>query len=352
MKKRVLIIQPSGIGDLIQIYPLIEILGLNENYQVDILIKNPQLDTIFKETNFFENIIQFNEIKTIQLFKPSIIKKWKKLKGNYDITISLFPGRGLYSALLKKLIGAKIRVGHKYRFKIFKNISTFLTTSINLERKHLLEINYDIFKAAGLLDDISLRDIKRDISWKIPEQYKNLGANFLKNKIGFNNLIGFYPGGNAEFKRWDYSKWNEFILKSAKKYPNKKFLLFFGPDEKSIFHLFDIYNDINNIFIVNNQSFETVLGIMSFLDFFVGNDGGLTHTFSLFNRPQITIFGATDHEYASPMNSKNVNILPKNKDFKPIWIPYDGFIFPEIDNMINEIAVEDILNATEILIKG
>lgn len=351
-KRKILVTQPSGIGDCIQFLPLFKYIHTYNNVEIDILIKNKQLEDILIPTGFFRRIIYMPEVLTKDLIFNSKTKKIiKELKREqYDVALSTFPCRGIYSALLMKLCGIPVRAQHIYKFKVFEKTALFVTHFCEVERKHLIYNNYALFREAGVLPKGI--DIKEESVWKVTSEVAGRTATLLKEyfvDINENSkTIGVYPGGNAEFKRWSNSNWLSVIEWIEKEHPGFKIFVFIGPDEKILLPIFKMY-ERENMKVVFDRSFTDILSLLNGMTLFIGNDGGLSHVYSLFNKPQITLFGATDYAYAYPINPNSEIVLP-DKD-APIWVPYKLFIKPESENVLNTITAQKVIDKLDGVIK-
>lgn len=339
---KILIIALSGIGDLIMAFPMINILKKNyPDSKVDFLVAPRGTKELLENQPFVNEIFVLKSQSVKDLFLDNNVGKLiTQLKLiNYEIAITIYPSQGIFSALLMKLIGVKIRIQHKYNFKLFKNINWFLTYSPKIEDKHSVYINLDLTKNLN----IKYTNKNTQYSYYLTEEEIEFANKFLdKNNLEGKFIIGIHPGGKNDmvWKRWDINNWQKLISLFNTNYKNKiKFLIFLGPDEIEYEKYFQ---NFENIVVVKNIPLKNTISLISKCNYFISNDSGLSHCASLFNIPQSVIFGGTSYIHTVPFSDKVNVITPYN--YEVFYIPYYGFI-KKPKNLLANLAPETVFKS-------
>ena len=320
MVKKILIYNSGGgLGDTIQLFPLI--LSLKNHF------KSSDFYYLGAHENHFLNKLKdFNiNIKTLDLnlkyfgfrwwhlFKTS--SRFSKLNlDKFDLIIDL------QSKMRNTLILKRIPTNYfysstlKYNFcSIKKNYSsnTDISKEIILNLEKFLDINIKLI-------DFNIDNL--DISFI--EEAKKLLPN--------NNYIGFSltQGNKYRKKSWPI---DNFIVLAQRIEKNNKIPVFFVEKNNS-----EIIDKIklaipNALFPEHNSSLASpalVAALSSRLTKAISIDNGIMHMMSLSNVPMIILFGPTNSEKFAP-NKKNITILDSKKIYK--------------SNDITKITTEDIL---------
>ena len=226
MTKKILIINPFGIGDVIFSTPLIEALkryypdsyiGYICNRRVAGLVNtNPNLNKVFVyEKDEYRDIWRKSKIRCL-IKILSFLKSIRKERFDISIDLSL----NYQYSMFMKIIGIKKRAGFNYRDR-----GRFLTDKVTIESfdyKHVVEYYLDVLRLLGI--DTS----KMSLSPKIYASQESLkfGDRFLEdNKISKEDiLIGVVPGCGASWgidaslRRWDRENFAELANKLIDEY--------------------------------------------------------------------------------------------------------------------------------------
>jgi ADP-heptose:LPS heptosyltransferase len=352
---KALILIMSGIGNAVTTVPIIDNLN-KKGYKVDLLVNS---NTVKK---FFENYSEVNAVYKLN-FDFLIFSTLKNLqKNNYDYSMTIYPSQGSVSALILYMINSKIRVQNscsyfsKYMGMKLKRPLRIL--DLQITDKIFLSKNYKITgkkHAVHIMNDMleNLKTSEKDLKLYYTLNHNQLefsetfwNSKNLKNKF----VIGLHTGtsGKPPFKDWPLEKWEELLLKINSNYPEFKFLLFIGPDEKEHVTYFNELK-VPNLDFAKNLNISETISLISKCNFFISADSGLAHCASLFEIPQITMFGPVDYEYIQPF-SKNCKILvPEN--YSSVYTPHEGFVSKPIECMEN-LNVNTVFEEFEKLISG
>ena len=354
-KKRILIINPFGIGDVVFSTPLIEILkrrfpdsfiGYVCNRRVSELIStNPKLDRIFVyEKDEYRDVWQRSKVecfKKIWAFLMTIKKE------RFDISIDL--SLGYQSSMFLILIGIRRRLGFNYRDR-----GIFLTDQINIkgfENKHVIEYCLDTLKPLGI-------DVKKySVAPRIYASKENLNwaERFLKdNGISKDSfLIGLIPGcgaswgADARYRRWDKKNFAALAGRLIERY-NAKIVLLGNEKETQLCEDVEALIRGEVINACGRTSVGEFLGILSKCSMVITNDGGPLHMAVGLNIRTVSIFGPVDEKVYGPYppGDRHIVISKKNVSCRPC---YKKFKYSKCDNRLclDSIAADEVFKAVE-----
>lgn len=313
MAKRVLIINPFGIGDILFSTPLVtalkkEFSGCNIGYicnirTEEILVTNPDIDEVFVfERDEYRELWEKSRIECIKKFYLF----WREIrKRRFDITIDLSLGREY--AFLCWLVGIKERRGFNY-----KGRGRFLT--------HKIPFGGFNDKPVGeyYLGLINLRPDKIETVLLPTYGDRERIDNFFKQSgiAERDVLIGIAPGGGAAFgkvkahyKRWAPEKFAELAERVIGLGVSP--ILLWGPGEENLVEF--IQDKINNgVLIAPKTSIREMAVLMKRCKLVICNDGGMLHIAVSQGVPTISIFGPTDEKVYGPYPPSEKHIVIKS----------------------------------------
>ena len=320
MLKKILIYNSGGgLGDAIQLFPLI--LSLKNHF------KSGDFYYLGAHENHFLNKLKgFNvNIKTLglglkyfgfrwsHLFKAS--SRFSKLNlDKFDLIIDL------QSKIRNTLILKKIPTNNFYSTTFNYNFCTIkknYSSNTNISKKTISNLE-------KFLDtNIKLIDFNID----------NLDISFIeeaKKLLPNNNYIGFSLTQGNEYRKKSWPIDN-FIVLAQRIEKNNKIPIFFV--EKNNFEIIDKIKSLvpNALFPEHGSNLASpalVTALSSRLEKAISIDNGVMHMMSLSNVPMIVLFGPTNSEKFAP-NKKNIIIIDTKKIYK--------------SNDITKITTEDVL---------
>jgi len=306
--KRILVINPFGIGDVLFTTPLIRnikenlpdcFLGFVCNERAKgILAGNPYIDKIFVyEKDYYRNLAKLSRLKCLSEFR-SFLAQIKKENFNLAIDLSL---SGQVSFFLWWL-GIKNRVGFNY-----KNRSWLLTDKIPIDgyaEKHIVEFYL------GLLEKLGFKIGSPNLEITLGQEENSWRADFLRNHGILQNdlLIAIIPGGGASWgrdaniKHWPAEKYAEIADKSIKKFKAKIIILGDTADLEvcSRVHAAIKGSAIQACGLTNLRQFAALLNRCNLV---VTNDGGPLHVAVAAGAKTVSLFGPVDEKVYGPFPS-------------------------------------------------
>ena len=320
MLKKILIYNSGGgLGDTIQLFPLI------------LSLKNHFTSTDFyylgaHENHFLGKLKNYNiEIKTLDLGLQYFGFRWwhllnaksKFLEHNidkFDLIIDL-QSKLRNTLILKRIPGVNF-YSSTFNYN-FCSIKKNYLSSGNISQKTLLNLEK--------LLDLNIQKIDFSLD-KLDELYINEAKKLLPNK----NYIGFSLTQGNEYRKKSWPLEN-FINLANKIEGMNKIPVFFVEKTNN-----EIINQIkskvpNSLFPEHNSNLADpalVTALTSRLEKAISIDNGVMHMMSLAKVPMIILFGPTNSEKFAPKHD-NLVILDSNKLYKT--------------NDISKIKIEDVL---------
>jgi len=356
--KKILIINPFGIGDVLFTTPAIEAVKKKFpesfiNYlccekSAPILKNNPQINKLFFYTRGdLKKIRKKSYWQYIKVF----FKACREISSEkFDLAIDLSMVNQ-YSFLLW-LLGVRQRWGFDY-----KGRGLFLTRKVKFDgftSKHVVDYYKD------LLLHFNIEEFEGKLRFYTSKDDENFAREFLKeNDVEKNDiLIGIAPFGGASWgpdaanKQWPAENFVSLIKEIISQYRAKVFLFGRSEDENSL-------DDFNEVILkeagVINAVGKTNLGqlaaLISECKLFIANDSGPLHIACAREVPTISIFGPVDEKVYGPVGDKNKNfIVTAEIECRPC---YKNFNKPVCQNMncLMQIKTDAVLRIVDKLIK-
>lgn len=326
--KKILIIKPRGIGDVVLSTILFKnIKNAFPDSQLDYLTERVS-SHLLKNIELLDNVLIFynsslsNKLKTISLV----------YKNKYDLVIDLygnpFTAQITYFSFAKYRLGYPLR-GRKYAYNLFGPEER--------NNYHSAEINLNILKAL----DIPISNY--EINIPLPIEMLNYAEEYFKI---FNKkfIIGICPTGGWESKRIKPSIFVKLIKQLEIKY-DAEFLLLWGPgDENDVQEIFKSCN--NNVKLAPKTNILELSGLINRCALVIANDSGPMHISAALGVPTLAIHGPTNPKLQGPYGQKHSYI--RKEDLHCIGC--DLLVCKYKQECFNELSIEDIINEVNLLI--
>ncbi|NQT46686.1 MAG: glycosyltransferase family 9 protein [Candidatus Omnitrophica bacterium] len=327
--KRVLVVNPFGIGDVLFTTPLIRaIKAANPQWRIH-FICNKRTRPILEHNPYIDEIIVIEKDEYRDLLKSSkvdFVKKFLSLLAkvktdHFELAIDLSLG-SQYGFFLK-LLGVKRRIGFDY-----KKRGRFLTDRIRIDGfrgSHIVE-HY-----LRLLGPLNIKPHGSEIEMRVSEEDKRWASEqlALKGRDEDRTIVGIIPGGGASWgkdagrKQWNPKNFAE-IAKSLKGERGLRILLLGDDGDRQLCD--QISSGIPGG--VENFCGKTDLGrfaaLLGSCKLVVTNDGGPLHVAVSQNVKTISIFGPVDDKVYGPYppGDEHVVMTASGVDCRPC---YEGF---------------------------
>lgn len=308
--KKILIEIHHGLGDVVQMIPLIGNLRKNyRNAKISVIVALNVHAEILDCTGLVDNYYFLNPRKMTLREIISFIKKIRKEK--YEIGfLSPITNKRLGAALLY-ILGCKYRVG-----EVSKNKKLLINNNITIEEDsslHRVDRNLNLLKAAN----IKIYDLNPFM--RINEDYRYEAKKKIEHLNQKNKLIGICIGTNPveqkkgfkripyEAKKWSLNNYINLIIKLSK---NHNVILIGGKKEEEEIKEFHNLLKSNNRIInfINKTTIMESAALINECDLVIGGDTGMLHIADALGKNTLTIFGPTDPYLVGPYSEKSTYI--------------------------------------------
>lgn len=274
--KKILIIKPRGIGDLILSTIVLknikseindcEIHYLTEEFAAPVLENNPFITKIFR----FGNSLKDNLNLISQLRKE-----------NYDIIFDFYSNPK--TAQFTFLIRSKLKIGY---YKRGRNYAYDLKIKLTDPNLHSALAHLEFLKMIGI------NAKSEEIIYFVKNEEKKYADEFFMIHNLKKNCIGIIPGGGWNSKRCEPEKFAE-ICREVHKIWNSKFLILYGKEDyEDAKKIFELTEDIS--IIGPETSIRDLVALVSNCRAVIANDSGPMHLSAAVGVPTIGIFGPTN----------------------------------------------------------
>jgi lipopolysaccharide heptosyltransferase II len=344
--KRILIINPYGIGDVLfttpvisnlrLAYPQAHIAYLANRRTADFLKVNPDINQVFVyERDEFVEAYRQNPLKFVQKWF-SFFNTIRREKFDVVFDFSLNSSFGFLSFAC----GIKKRVGFDYRKR-----GRFLTDRVPLvgyEEKHVVEYYLDLLRAIQIpikTTQIKLDVPDRDIQWA--KEWLN------KHKIDpAKPLIAVLPGGGASWgkaaknKRWAPLNYAHLIDKIIENFDAAIILMGDSKEEELCREVVSLAHFPLH-FAVGETSLLGLAALLLLAQGAIVNDGGPLHVAAAVGVKTVSIFGPVDPLVYGPYPVANHTVVQKGLPCQPC---YRRFRMPPCSHIscLRDLSVEEV----------
>ena len=298
LNKKILIIAPAWIGDLVMSAVLIKALKNNQNNSIDILV-NSNLLSLANQIPGIRKVIS-SETTHGRLSLIYRIKKGLSLRSEqYDECFILT--NSYKSAIIPLIARIKKRISYlgELRYGLINIIKKPINRNFGMVNRYL-----------NLID-------QKQTDTAYPVFNIKTNKELIFNKFQFEGkYIVFCP--DAEYgpaKRWPTHKWLHLANKLSQSYK----VIIIGLDI-SISEEFRPLESDKIINLIGKTNLVEVMEIIALSEGVISNDSGLMHISASFEKKIIALYGSSSPTYTPPLISKEKrDIFYKNLDCSPCF---------------------------------
>lgn len=294
--KKILVIKPAAIGDVLLSTPVAENLKrefpeaklyfLTQKYCKEALTGNP----------FIDRILTYDLKYDGGWFIISNIRRQK-----YDLVIDLFGNPR--TAVITYLSGARYRVGFRFNWR---------TLAYNIRVKprsadvHNIEFNLDALRAIGI------EPFSDKPYFTFSPVHKEFADKFFNEKFSSGKaVIGINPGGTWPTKVWGTEKFAELIKMLSETY---EILIFWGNEKEKIEAEKLAALSGTSAVLIPPADLKYMGALIKKCAAFVTNDTGPMHLSWIMGVNTVAIFGPTNSHLQGPRNPNSVVVKNDNLD--------------------------------------
>lgn len=326
--RRILVIRPGGIGDMILLLPVLQLLKKQfPNAQIDVVCERRNIEVlqIAKWRNGRLLIYDANPIAFIL----------KLLRSQYDVAIDTEQFHN-FSAVFTYFSGASVRIG----FKINPRRNSIYT--------HL--VNYDVggfegdqfmklVKPLGITS-CNIQSALNNVSYSLPPSAE---AQLLTKRA----FVVIHPGGNVRQKTWEPAKYAELIKHLKTKFGLVTIIAGSKTEKKYESMILKILGTETNdvISMVGKLTLSQTAELIRRSAIFIGTDSGLAHLAIATGVRSVILFGPTDENKWGQNNNLHATV---RKQLPCAPCSMFGYYKPCRENAcLRKIEVNDVLTAVE-----
>jgi lipopolysaccharide heptosyltransferase II len=347
--KKILIVNPFGVGDLLFSTPLIKNLkDYYPNSQITVLTAKRSAP-VLENNPYVDEVIGFNRGDFKELKKISRIKAYKEglavlgkiiaSRFNLYIDLSLEHRYSLFIALL----GVKPRLGYNYRKR-----GRFLTEKVDMGGfvgRHVVEYHLSLLRFLGGKPKFY------NLELFISEDEKNWANDFLK-QAGLERgqkVVAIAPGGGKAWgdKAW-YKYWPlEKFAGLANKLQDEGIKVILVGDDSDISICDNLMQLLKEkpINVCGKTNLRQFFALLLKSDIVVCNDSGTLHAATALDRKIVSLFGPTSQKSYGPYPSSDKKIVI-NKDFscRPCYDKFNVSDCRYNHRCLEQITVDEVLD--------
>jgi len=347
---RILIYDPSLIGDTIMMMPMLQIVKSNFKNAKITLICASHSRAILENTNLIDEYIICNGYKSF-ISITNIIKDFKHLRQvlkqinekEYDIAIE--PRGDFRYIFYMHYMKAKRKISFNYSGGEY-----FLTDVYNMpenyKETHTVDDKIYLLKQMGC--EIKEEDINPNLA--ITEEMKKMKEEFVKeNNLQNYQFVGIHPGAREEIRRFE--KFDDLLENINKRKENVAFLVFEGVgEERETRKVLDRAEKIGAKAIHMKSNLSDYIKRITFCDAMICNDSSAGHIANAYKIPTTVIYGPVNPEGIRPYNNTTsiLNCISIPMECKPCYSTqtcpkkdYDCFNNIEI-NVVTDIVIKNL----------
>jgi len=356
--KRILIVNPFGIGDVLFSTPIVESIKQEAADNYVGYLCNARIAPIIISNTRVDKIFTFEKDEYRQLWKRSRLRCMKTLfrfidkirRERFDMVFDLSLSRQY--GLFLKLCGIKTRLGYNYHSR-----GIFLTHKLHLpigyHDKHIVDYYIMLLFAAGIkpVEDTRLKLYITD-----EDQTKARDLLLRKGIIDTERFACIVPGAGASWgdtsfrKQWPKENFTRVAQAITEKF-RMKIVLLGSEKEKPICTYVEerIKGSVN---LCGETELMVSSAIIKQAAFLLTNDGGPLHMGVALDTPTVSIFGAVDDKVYGPYPPSDKHTVIKNNDLncRPC---YQNFRLPDCKDLdcLNGISPEVVTEEVSHLLR-
>ena len=307
--KRILIIKPSSMGDVLHAFPAVNgLLQALPEVEVDWVI-HPAFEELLDYLPVSGRRILFKRkelgsVKTFFREFPALVRELRKER--YDAVLDL---QGLLrSAFLGFLTRSPRRYGPA---EIKEKAAKCFYTSLlhwKAETTHALEKNCDMICAF-----LGGREISAQYTLPAVEKYvQNVNMLFERERIPSRGIIAVAPGARWVTKQWDCAAFAECATLLAEQLPGTHILLLGSPGEKGLCQKIaeDLSGKVPCTDLCAKTSMGELLEVIRRAELLLCNDSGPMHAAAAAGTPSAAFFAPTDPALTGPYSRNSLVLTP------------------------------------------
>lgn len=302
--RRVLIVQPYGLGDALFMTPVLRALRTLPTVETVDLLLGSRTEEVFRNNPHVDQIFSVNKGKWHVQGKGRVAKEafslWQNLRGRYDLLIdfSLQREYGFYG---QYFLSIPERIGFD-----FNRRGTFLTKRLSLpngyEAKHVAAYYTELLKLIGLEIDSPFLEF-----YLSKEDRQKAGEILQRKSISpSSRFVVVAPGGgeswgkDAGFKRWPGRFFAQSLQFLKARMDYEGVLILGSKAEEALAKELEENSPVPIVNLCGQTSLAQSAAILEKSLLLLANDGGLVHLAHALGVPLVALYGPVDPKVYGP----------------------------------------------------
>ncbi len=353
LSPKILVIALPGIGDTLLATPAIAALkNTHKDSKIDVLVMFSASRDILKGNPYIRSVMYYPMIEEGTLKTFIYLSSLRKMK--YDISLLVYPGNRREYNIVQRIIGAPIRLGHRYNHE-HDFTMPWLNSHCIHEDDNLHNVEEDL-RLVELLGATSVIDYKPKVYLTENERLRAREW-IVKNTKLSSNYIGFHLG-TAEFKNQSMRRWSVENFAETGRVLRDEFdanILIFGGKEEDELKVRCRELIGRGAYIIDSPNIRIAAATIAECSLFISNDSALMHLSSALDVPTVAIFGPTNPDWVKPYKCKHAIVRRDDLDCMPCFYysvrPLSCNRFNDF-RCIRGLSPDKVIKAAKMLIAG
>ena len=284
LKKKVFIHHDGALGDTLLSLPCISL--IRESASHIHLAGRGDVTALLKEAGIVDAVSSADSVVYSSLYADSMDETADKLLAAYD-------------ALYLFTVHQDSQISRQMR-QISPDVKVISTIPPEDSYEHVAEYR---LRQCGY----GREELKRDISFRIPEEEMTWAKGFLKDRGNAdcgNILIALHPGSGGRKKCWPRKQYEALISLIAVD-PRMICMIFSGPaeDDETVALFSQLAKHNRKIIHLHDERLVRVAALLTMSDYYLGNDSGISHLAGVLQCRGMVLFGPTNSRLWRPYGS-------------------------------------------------
>ena len=323
--RRILMVQPYGIGDALFMTPLLRALRTLPTVERVDLVLGSRTEPIFRNNPHVDQIFSLDKGKWHTGGKGKILKEilslWKNLCGKYDLLID-FSLQREYGFYAEFFLGIPRRIGFN-----FKDRGIFLTQTLPLPDGFKGAHTVDFYCELGKFLGLEIED--RFLEFYLSKEDREEAEKILRERSisASSRFVVVAPGGgeswgkDALFKRWPVENFVETVSSIRKQIDFEGVLVLGSQEERGLGEEIERQSSLPTINLCGELSIGGSASLLEKGLLFLANDGGLVHLAHALHVPLVAFYGPVDPRVYGPYppTSDALSVVKPNLPCRPCY---------------------------------
>jgi heptosyltransferase-2 len=296
--RRLVVVQPHGLGDLIMATPMLS--GLRKiapELHLTLVAGSREMAELVRKSLICDEVLFYHQLNSGLREKLLLVRRLRQLAPDACLVaprVSPFKGE-----LIAWIMGARCRVGCQQVLPwVGYNRWNSQTLLVHKVEAYLL-------LAKQLFPDTELGPISYNLDRSARDK-----ADDLWQSLGFGSapVLGIHPGCDPlnRHKRYPLPKFKQVIERFMETHSEARGLVFLGPQEDRLYQEMGLSGA--RLQVAKGNSLQTTARLLERITLLLANDSGLGHLANAMNTPVVSIFGPTDPSITGPWGEKCVAV--------------------------------------------